>query len=262
MGSILWELRSDKVVSAIKEKKRLDARKFDEYRDVKIQRGISENADGSARVFIGKTEVIAGAKFAIGTPFPDSPDQGSISVGAELLPLASPSFELGPPNDTSIELARVVDRGIRESKCLDFKSLCLVEGEKVWIAFLDIYAINDDGNLLDASALAAITSLVQARLPKIEDGEIVKGEYEGKIKLANTPVLSTFAKIFDSVVLDPILAEEKAMSARFSVATIEDDRISAFQKGLSGSFHANEITEAVETALKQSKGLRKLVLKE
>lgn len=262
MGNILWELRSDKVVSAIKERKRLDGRKFDEYRGIKIQRNISENADGSARVLIGQTEVIAGAKFIIKEPFPDSPDEGSITVGAELLPLASPSFELGPPNEDSIELARIVDRGIRESKCLDFKDLCIEEGEKSWVAFIDLYAVNDDGNLLDASALAAIAALLQARIPKLEDNEIVKDEYEGKVKLANTPILSTFAKLFDSVVLDPILAEEKAMTARFSVATTENDQITAFQKGLSGSFTIQEINEAVETALKQAKPLRKLAQKE
>ena len=36
----------------------------------------------------------------------------------ELLPMAFPTFESGPPSEQAIEYSRVVDRGIRESKML------------------------------------------------------------------------------------------------------------------------------------------------
>src|SRR3989338_7608229 len=97
---------------------RLDNRKPDQYREISIDYGISENAEGSARVKIGDTEVLAGVKFEIGKPYEDKPDEGSIIVNAELLAMASPDFEPGPPSSHAIELARVVDRGIRESHFL------------------------------------------------------------------------------------------------------------------------------------------------
>lgn len=235
----------------------MDKRAFDEYRKIEIKTGISQNADGSARVKIGETEVICGIKSDIGTPYPDSPDEGSISVGMELLPLASPSFESGPPSEESIELARVVDRGIRESHALDFKKLIIKEGEKCWIVFIDLYAINDDGNLFDASSTAALAALLDARTPKIEDEKIVKGEYSGKFKLERLPLLSTFGKINNFVVLDPNLAEEKALQGRFSVATTEDNYLTAFQKGYGGSFSFSEIDNCIDIALKRSKEIRK-----
>ena len=259
MSNILWDFRTDKVMQAIREGKRLDGRAFDEFRKIQIEKNISENANGSARVKIGATEVIVGVKMIPGTPFPDTPDEGSLTVGVELLPISSPTFEAGPPDEESIELARVVDRGIRESKCLDFKGWSIEEGVLSWTAFVDIYTLNHDGNLFDAAALASLVSLLETKLPKLEDKKIVKGEYKGKIKLSRKPVLCTFAKIANSVVVDPQLAEEKALTARFSAAVTEDDYLAAFQKGGFGSFTAAEIDSAIDVALKNTKEIRKLI---
>jgi len=259
MQETIWDLKIDKTLAAIKEGKRLDGRKMDEYREIKITNGISENADGSARVLLGETDVIAGIKMIPGTPYPDSPDEGTITVGAELLPLASPIFEPGPPREGAIELSRVVDRGIRESKCIDFKKLCVTEGEVVWIVFIDIYAMSQAGNLFDACSIAAMSALLQTKVPKLEESKIVKGEYSGKLAVSRKPLLSTFAKVADRVVLDPILAEEKAADARFSCATTEDDFFCAFQKGGAGSFTVAEIDQSMDTAMKRAKDIRKLL---
>lgn len=258
-NGLIWDLRTDKVLSAIREGKRLDGRKFDEYRKISIEKNISENADGSARVRIGETDVIVGVKMAPMMPFPDTPGEGSLTVGAELLPIASSTFETGPPGEASIELSRVVDRGIRESKCIAFKEWCLEEGKWAWNAFVDIYTINHDGNLFDAAALAAIASLLDAKIPKFEDNKIVKGEYKGKIKLSKKPLLCTFSKIGNAVVADATFAEERAQSARFSVSVTEDDYLAAFQKGGLGSFSVAEIDSAIDIALKNSKEIRKLI---
>ena len=257
MDDVIWDLRAQKATSLIKEGKRADGRAMDEYRKVEIVKNISENAEGSARVKLGGTEVVAGVKMVVGEPYPDSPDEGTISVTADLLPLASPEFEFGPPSPESTELARVVDRGIRESKTLEFKDLCIEEGEKVWVVFIDLYALNEDGNLFDAFSIAALSSLLEARIPKVEEGAIVKGEYTGKLKLSRKPLLTTFSKIANKIVLDPTLVEEKAQEARFSLATTEDDYMCAFQKGGGGSFKAEEIDQCIEIAFKKAKEIRK-----
>src|SRR3989344_8267870 len=259
MISELWDWSADKGVADLKEGKRIDGRKVDELRKITVTHGVSENADGSARVRLGETDIIAGVKMVPGQPYPDTPDMGSISVGAELLPMADPEFEVGPPRGEAIELSRVVDRGIRESHAIDFADLCIKEGEAVWIGFVDIYIVNNDGNLFDACGIGAISALLETKMPKLEDGKIVKGEYAGKLKVKAKPVLNTFAKIGSTVVADPVLSEEKAMSARFSVAVTEDDTISAFQKGLAGSFKVDEINSCIDIALKNSKQIRKLL---
>src|SRR3989338_554418 len=112
---------------------RLDGRKPEDFRNpIRVDYDVVKTAEGSAKVTIGETEVFAGVKREVGEPYPDVPEQGTIIVGAELLPLSNPDFELGPPGIQATELARVVDRGIRESKALDFKKLCMEKGKSIW----------------------------------------------------------------------------------------------------------------------------------
>ena len=119
------------IIKLFDSDKRLDGRKLTDYRQpLKVDVDVTPTAEGSARVTLGKTELIVGVKVEVMEPYPDVPDAGSIMVGAELLPLSSPEFEPGPPGIEAIELARVVDRGIRESKVIDFKKLCIKEGRK------------------------------------------------------------------------------------------------------------------------------------
>ena len=131
--TITAEIKKDYIIKLAKTNIRVDNRKFDEFRKIKIETGIIKKAEGSAKVTIGNTQVIAGIKMDIGEPYPDTPDSGVMTTAAELIPMASPDFESGPPDQESIELARVVDRGIRESKIIDVDKLCIVPNEKVWM---------------------------------------------------------------------------------------------------------------------------------
>ena len=151
--TITAEIKKDYIIKLAKSGKRADDRKFDEFRKIEIETDIIKKAEGSAKVRIGNTQVIAGIKMDVGEPYPDTPDSGVMTTAAELIPMASPDFESGPPDEESIELARVVDRGIRESEVIDVDKLCIVPGEKVWMVFIDIHILDYDGNLFDAAAL-------------------------------------------------------------------------------------------------------------
>ena len=237
---------------------RFDKRKNDEYRKVTVEYGISNSAEGSARVKMGDTEVICGVKLEVGTPYPDTPDQGTIIVGAELIPLASPEFELGPPGIEAIELARVVDRGIRESKTIDFKKLCIKKGEKVWLVLIDIIPINDNGNLFDTAALAALAALKDAKFPAF-DGEKVdyKKKTKEKIPLNNEPLGVTVIKIGNNYLIDPTPEEEEVIDGRLTVASIEDGTLCALQKGGDMPLTDKDIESMVELGLEKAKELRK-----
>ena len=124
---------------------------------------------------------------------------------------------------------------------------------------MDIYIVNNDGNLFDACGIAAISALLNTKMPKLENYEIVKGEYSGKLKISSKPILNTFAKIGNTMIVDPVRSEEKAMNTRFSVCINDDDNITAFQKGLGGSFTISEINNAIDIATKNSKQIRKLL---
>jgi len=260
MRSTVLEYDVSKVVELARQGKRLDGRSLEEMRDFTVELNKYLNAEGSARVRLGETEVAAGIKMEVGKPYPDSQDAGAISVGAELLALAHSEYESGPPSFDEIEVARVVDRGIREGKAIDFTKLCIKVGEAVWVVYIDFYAINGDGNLFDAGSIAALSSLMHAKIPKLDkDNRIIKHEYSGSIELKRLPLLTTFVKIAGKILVDPTYLEEKASEARFSVATTEDGLMSAMQKGVGGSFTLDEVNYMIDVGFKVAKETRKKI---
>lgn len=251
----------DYITSLLQKNMRMDERTLHEYRKpIKIEYNISKNAEGSAKVTMGETEVIAGIKLSVGEPFPDTPSEGVLMVGAELLQMSSPEFESGPPGPQANELARIIDRGIRESHMIDVEKLCIKSGELVWMVFLDIYTINDAGNLLDAAALASIAALNNTVLPKLEGNKVLFGEHtKTKLPLTKMPVTCTVYKINDKIIIDPNEKEEKVIDSRLSVAITEKDTIHALQKGGSKSLKLEEIEVMLDLAKEKTKELRKFL---
>lgn len=249
-----------RIVDYLSEGKRFDNRRLLEYRKIEIETGISNKAEGSARVRFGRTEVVAGVKLDVSTPYTDHENEGTFMTTVELLQMASEKFERGPPGIEAIELARIVDRGIRESGFIDFKKLCIKEGEKVWSIFLDIYVINDDGNTLDASCLAVIAAMQTAVMPKYDEkkGRVLFGEFTNK-KLPLTehmPLTLTLHKISKSILLDPITEEEESSEARLSFAISpkgKDCMINAMQKGNAASLTQEETFKMIELAIQEWK---------
>lgn len=243
------KLTGERIKDYLSEGKRFDGRKIDEFREIIIETGVSKNAEGSARVRIGKTEVLVGIKMDVAEPYPDSKDKGNLMVTAEFLPLSSPRIELGPPQFDSIELARVIDRGIRESKFIQLKELCIKEGEKVWTVFIDIYSINDDGNLLDAAGIGAIAALKNAKIPKYneETGKAKAGEWTDKnIPLSKeVPISLTVHKIGSSLIVDPTREEEDISETRITVAS-SNGIIYSMQKGNEKELTAEEFGNALD----------------
>jgi exosome complex component RRP42 len=259
MSTMLTRVRKKQIGQLIESGKRLDGRGLTDYREFTIEEGLIERAEGSARIHLGKTEVLVGVKVETGTPFPDTPNDGVLTVNAELVPLASPAFEPGPPDESSVELARIVDRGIRESKMIDTAKLCIEAGKKVFVVFVDVYVLNHDGNLIDASALAAVSALANTKMPNYEvvDGEVkIKTGYS-PLPLKDHPITVTVAKINDKLVIDPWIEEEQVMEARMSMAVNDDGNICAIQKGCPGFFTPEQILEAAKLAQEKAAELRK-----
>lgn len=259
MSSLLTRVKQKQITQLIAKGKRLDGRGQKDYREIKVEQGIIERAEGSARVLIGKTEVIVGTKIEKGRPFPDTPNKGVLTVNAELLPLASPKFEPGPPNEDSIELARVVDRGIRESKAIDIAKLCIEAGKTVFIVFVDVYVLNYDGNLIDTSALAALAALLNAKMPNyaINEGEVKIKPGFTQLPVNRHPITVTFAKIENKLIVDPSFEEEQIMEARLSITMDDNGDICAMQKGGAGCFTPQQVLDATKIAKEKTAEIRK-----
>ncbi len=252
------ELRAH-TLQLVGQSKRSDGRELTAYRSpITVVTGVAETAEGSSQVTIGDTVVMAGVKLSIEKPYPDTPEQGGISVNVELYPLSSPEYEPGPPGPFAVELARVVDRGVRESKAIDLKKLCIEKGEKAWTVSIDIVTVNDAGNLFDACALAAIAALRDAVFPAVKDGIVdYKEKTKKKLPLSKDPVSVTVYKLGPAFLVDPDSDESRVYDARLTVASTADGELCALQKGGDMPLTVEDISAMVDIAVEKATFLRK-----
>lgn len=248
------------ILELLKDGKRLDGRKIDEFRDIEIETNVISKAEGSARVKLGKTEVLVGVKVNLGKPYPDSPDKGVLMTGLELSPMSCSEFESGPPREKAIEISRVIDRTIREGKIIEVSKLCIEAGEKVWMVFVDVYTMNFDGNLIDAATLGAMAALMTAKLPRLENDEVIRTDLKESLPVNGLAVASTFLKVGDKIIVDPTKDEEDASVSRLAVG-IKDGNIVALQMGGDLGISDKELDDILERAIKHSKKLLKYLKK-
>ena len=247
---IVEHLRKQQMWDAISKGKRLDGRNLDELRTLNIELGIIKKANGSARVSLGNSEVVAGVKVETGEPFEGLENKGALIVSAEVLPTASPFIEPGPPDEETVELARVVDRGVRESEMIDLDKLALIPGEIVYTIFVDCSITNADGNLFDCTSYAVVSALMSCKLPvfEIQDNKVIDTGAIKSMPITTIPVSITAARIGDSIILDPTAEEEACMDARITITTNSDNNFTAVQKGATGTFTSEQIKNLLDTA--------------
>jgi exosome complex component RRP42 len=247
---IVEHLRKRQMWESISKGKRLDGRGLDEVRQIEIEVGLIKKANGSARVKLGNTEVVAGVKVETGEPFEGLENKGALILSAEVLPTASPYIEPGPPDEETVELARVVDRGIRESEMLDLSKLVLISGEIVYVIFVDCSVINADGNLFDATSYAVVSALLDSKLPifEIRDRKVVDTGEKQNPPITTLPVSITAVRIGESIILDPTAEEEACMDSRITITTNSDHNFAAIQKGSTGAFTVEQLKRAAAMA--------------
>lgn len=247
--------------NAIDKNIRYDGRKREEYRPIEIRTGHLETAEGSAEVVIGDTRVIAGVKLSVGSPYSDRPNEGSLMVNAELLPIADEEYEAGPPTIESIELARVIDRSIREGDAIDVKKLCVLLGERVWNVSVDICVVNDAGNLFDAASIAAMAALKNTVFPELDENGNVdyKHKSSDKLPMEREPLAVTVYKVRDHLFVDPLVEEANLSDSRLTIGVLEDGTLCALQKGGEAPLSSDEIMAMVELAQKKVSELREKI---
>ncbi len=262
---IIPKLKAETIASLVKRGTRLDGRGLHDVRQVEIIPNYLPKADGSALVKLGNTQVLVGVKLEVGTPYPDAPDQGVIIVSAEFVPMASPVFEPGPPDENAIELARVIDRSIRELGAIDLSKLVLIPGKKVWVVWIDIYVLDHDGNLVDASSIATLAALLTAKIPKAviseEDEQIVvdKTTHVAQLPLLKKVVTVTIGKLGKALIVDPDLEEESVLDTKIIFAISEDGKIAGIQKSGLSSITKDEVLRATGIAIKKGQELIKII---
>jgi len=263
---IIPRLKRETILSLARNGTRIDGRKLEDYRPIQVQLNPVNKAEGSALVKLGDTMVLTGIKIEVGEPYRDRPNEGVLQVHAEFVPLASPSFEPGPPDENAIEVARVIDRSLREPKAVKLDELVIIPGKKVWVVFNDIYLLDHDGNVIDAGMLASMLALNMAKLPKIvsiQDDNVVidKTVKEKPLPLSLNVVTVTIGKIGGYFIVDPNLEEEVILDAKITIAIDSKGRIVGMQKTGFEGFRTNELDYIIDLALKKARELHEFLEK-
>jgi len=254
--NVISEIKKDFIYNLLLKGERIDGRTFDQYREISIQRDVIRKAEGSALVKLGSSQVLVGVKMQPGEPFQDTPNKGVIITNAELVPLASPSFEPGPPNEVGIELARLVDRGVRESKAVDLEALCIVPGKQVWIIFIDVHVLDDCGNILDAASLGAIAALLSTKVPAARYG---LGE-DYILPIRDLPIATTAIEFNDVLMFDPGVDEEAIANTRLTIISTMNGNICGSQKSGTGMLKPEQVYRIIDIACEKAKEIREKFL--
>uniref|UniRef100_A0A8B9WQ56 Exosome complex component RRP45 n=1 Tax=Bos mutus grunniens TaxID=30521 RepID=A0A8B9WQ56_BOSMU len=247
-----------------------------DYRNIKISFGTDY---GCCIVELGKTRVLGQVSCELVSPKLNRATEGILFFNLELSQMAAPAFEPGRQSDLLVKLNRLLERCLRNSKCIDTESLCVVAGEKVWQIRVDLHLLNHDGNIIDAASIAAIVALCHFRRPdvSVQGDEVTLYTLEERdpvpLSIHHMPICVSFAFFQQGTYLlvDPSEREERVMDGLLVIAMNKHREICTIQSSggimllkdqvLRCSKIAGvkvvEITELIQKALENDQKVRK-----
>jgi exosome complex component RRP41 len=208
---------------------RLDGRKPDELRPIKIEVGILSNADGSAYIEQGKNKILAGA-FGPKEMHPKHlslPDRMVLRCRYHMAPFSVQERKSPAPSRREIELSKVIRESLEPSVFLEYYPRTGVD------VFVEV--LQADGGTRCASITAASLALADAGIP-----------------MRDLVVACAAGKVEDTVVLDLMDTEDKVGSADVPLALMPNlNAVTLLQ--MDGILTPEEFEKAVNLAMEGCK---------
>ena len=153
---------SDFIFAAARDGVRTDGRGLLVGRDVRV--ALVPGSNGVVEVAVGDTRCLAATHAEVVAPAPERQSEGFFSFLVDYSPMASPSYELqAHVVRKQADVARVVERAVRQGRALDVEGLCILAGRKVWSVRVDVRVLDDAGNVCDCACLATLATLLAFR---------------------------------------------------------------------------------------------------
>jgi exosome complex component RRP41 len=208
---------------------RLDGRKADELRPIKLEVGVLSNADGSAYIEQGKNKILA-AVFGPREMHPkhlSQPDRMVVRCRYHMAPFSVQERKSPAPSRREVELSKVIRESLEPSV---FVELYPRTGIDVFVEVLQA-----DGGTRCASTTAASLAIADAGVP-----------------LRDLVVACAAGKVDDTVVLDLMDTEDKVGVADVPVAYMPNmDAVTLLQ--MDGVLTPEEFESAVNMAVEGCK---------
>jgi exosome complex component RRP41 len=219
--------KSEKLID--KKGLRLDGRKPDELRPIKLEVGVLSNADGSAYIEQGKNKILA-AVYGPKELHPKHmalPDRMVLRCRYHMAPFSVQERKSPAPSRREIELSKVIREALEPSIFLEYYPRT---GLDIFIEVLQA-----DGSTRCASIVAASLALADAGIP-----------------MRDLVVACSAGKVDDTIILDLMDAEDKMGSADVPLALMPNlNAITLLQ--MDGILTLEEFEKAVNLALEGCK---------
>ncbi|KAE7998954.1 hypothetical protein FH972_003444 [Carpinus fangiana] len=224
---------------------RSDGRKRLTYRPICVETGFIPQANGSARVRMGATNVISTVKAELGKPSSLQPDKGKVTIYVDCSPTAEPVFEGRGGDELSMELSVALQRCLLGGKSgagagIDLSSLIVVEGKICWDLYIDCLVVSSDGNLLDALGAAIKAALSNTGIPRVNVAVGASGDQQPEVDISDEefmqfdtsdiPVIVTLTKAGRHYIVDATSEEESQMNSAVSISVNRKGHICGLTK--------------------------------
>ncbi|KAF8529878.1 ribosomal protein S5 domain 2-type protein [Gautieria morchelliformis] len=145
---------------------RADGRALLDYRALRLTTGVAALANGSARLTLGGTTILAACKLEIEDieHAIDATDGRRISCAVSCSPAAYPHHAPAALDELQHDLAHLLNAALAHA-ALRPANLTVLPGRKAWLLSLDCVVLADAGNVHDALFLAARAALCDTRVP-------------------------------------------------------------------------------------------------
>ncbi|CAN4075966.1 unnamed protein product [Withania somnifera] len=242
---------------------RNDGRKRLTYRPIYVETGVIPQANGSARIKLGATDVIASVKAELGRPSVSYPDQGKVHIYVECSPTAEPSFEGRGGEELSAELSTALERSLLGGKSgagagINPESLLIKEGKVCWDLYVDCLVISSDGNLLDALGAAIKAALSNTGIPRVLVREAASSNEQADVDISDeeflqfdtsgVPVIVTLTKVGRHYIVDATSEEESLMSSAVSISVNRQGQICGLTKRGGAGLDPSVILDMISVA--------------
>ena len=230
---------------------RIDGRKFDQIRDVKITRNFTKYAEGSVLIEMGETKVVCTASIEEKVPpFLRNTGTGWINAEYSMLPRSTQQRKVrdsskGKVDGRSQEIQRLIGRAIRS--VVDLNKL----GERtIWV---DCDVIQADGGTRTASITGAFVAVAEAIYKLYKDGLIKKMPIQNFVSAISVGIVN------DECLLD--ICYEEDSNAQVDMNVIMTDRCEFVEVQGTGEerpFSIKDLNTLLELAEKGNKELIKI----
>ena len=234
------------IKEGIKTNVRTDGRKNNQFREITCEKEVIDQANGSVRLKLGRTEVVVGIKCELGEPSPLQPNSGRYHVLVK---------QVGRMNENDIEIEKMLQVSLDNAGKEYMKEFSVVDGKLCWNIYVDAVVVEDDGNLMDCISLAVRAALLNTLIPIVSvisgdsddiQIEIDKDNVQFKhFKKEALPLCVSLVQFDQQFIADPSKMEELCEGCQLTVAITPDGKVCGIQKGGNGCFKTEQMYKMI-----------------